>query len=199
MNTAVIPGEPPELLRRLQRHCRWRLEPNPGGRPTKKPDQSTCDLKACRTWDQIKAQPRSSEAGIGFVVTGGLVFKLKDGRTATLLFIDLDACCDPLTGDIAPWALDVIRACGHSFTEVSPSGPGLRGIVFVVEPPRGVRAKVDVPFPARGPGHKKPNIQLFGLGPAGYVTMTGRRLAVSSTDVLMVENLDAIVASFDLG
>lgn len=42
--------------------------------------------------------------------------------------IDLDGCRDPVTGEIAPWALDELAAF-PSWTEVSPSGTGLH--IFV--------------------------------------------------------------------
>jgi len=39
--------------------------------------------------------------------------------------IDLDKCRDPRTGEIETWALEIIRTV-DSYTEVSPSGTGIR-------------------------------------------------------------------------
>jgi len=42
-----------------------------------------------------------------------------------LVGFDLDGCRNPATGEIAPWAQDVVDGL-NSYTEVSPSGTGLR-------------------------------------------------------------------------
>lgn len=198
VNLAIVPDEPPECLRRLTRWLLWRLEPSPGGRPTKVPDQSTSDLRRCRTFDEVRREPLSSEGGIGFVVTDTVVLKKNDGTPVTILLLDLDACRNPTTGEIAPWALGAIEACNRSYTEVSPSGTGLRIAVAVVSPPRDVRSKVDVPHPAPLGATKKPNIQIFGLGPAAYTTVTGQRLADTSPKVAAIDSLDAIVDLFGM-
>jgi primase-polymerase (primpol)-like protein len=39
--------------------------------------------------------------------------------------IDLDACVNPDTGEVEPWAAQIV-ACFDAYTEVSPSGTGLR-------------------------------------------------------------------------
>lgn len=39
--------------------------------------------------------------------------------------IDLDACRDPDTGEIEPWGMEIIEACG-TYTEVSLSGTGVK-------------------------------------------------------------------------
>jgi putative DNA primase/helicase len=48
----------------------------------------------------------------------------------------LDRCRDPETGQIEPWALDVVRSM-NSYTEVSVSGTGLHIIVKGKLPPSG--------------------------------------------------------------
>ncbi|HSP96544.1 MAG TPA: hypothetical protein VL049_04785, partial [Candidatus Dormibacteraeota bacterium] len=42
--------------------------------------------------------------------------------------IDLDGARDPATGVLAPWAQSIVAAC-DSYTEVSPSGTGVKIIV----------------------------------------------------------------------
>lgn len=47
------------------------------------------------------------------------------GNDGSRIVLDLDKCRDPATGALSPQALAVVNACG-SYTEVSPSGTGLR-------------------------------------------------------------------------
>jgi putative DNA primase/helicase len=66
--------------------------------------------------------------GVGFVLTDG------DPYTA----LDLDKCRDPATGHIAEWAWAIIQRFA-SYTEVSPSGHGMRIFIRGVLPPYGRR------------------------------------------------------------
>jgi primase-polymerase (primpol)-like protein/energy-coupling factor transporter ATP-binding protein EcfA2 len=50
--------------------------------------------------------------------------------------IDLDNVRDPETGEIEPWAQDVIERA-DSYTEVSPSGTGIHILVYGMLPPEG--------------------------------------------------------------
>ncbi|HYT87215.1 MAG TPA: hypothetical protein VEL76_00715 [Gemmataceae bacterium] len=58
--------------------------------------------------------------GIGFVLR-----RKADDTGAVFVAIDLDDCRDPDTGKLAEWAQQIIDAIG-SYTEVSPSGRGVR-------------------------------------------------------------------------
>jgi len=53
--------------------------------------------------------------GIGFVVT----------KNDDVVGIDLDDCVNPKTGEIEEWALEDIKTI-NSYTEISPSGEGIR-------------------------------------------------------------------------
>jgi hypothetical protein len=64
--------------------------------------------------------------GVGFVVTD------QDPYVG----IDLDNCVDPVTGEIAPWAQAIVDAFA-SYTEITPTGTGLRIWVKGTLPPRG--------------------------------------------------------------
>lgn len=64
--------------------------------------------------------------GVGWMLVGDL----------TRAWLDMDHCRDPVTGEIAPWALAVITMCG-CYQESTPSGTGLRLMG---------RAGLDVPF-----------------------------------------------------
>jgi putative DNA primase/helicase len=68
------------------------------------------------TFEQALATYQAGEVdGIGFVLTVDLGF----------VGIDLDHCRDPGSGDLDTWAVDIVQAIA-SYTEVSPSGTGLR-------------------------------------------------------------------------
>ncbi len=194
--TVISDGERiPQLLRDAKRWCFWQLEPNQGGRPTKRPDQSTRDLNACRSWPEVKGRQRWSGGGIGFVTSQGL--NLKTGTVlARILWIDLDACRDPKTEVIEAWAVAVMQLCGNSYCEVSPSGAGLRIVVAVRNVAADIHLTVNVPHPAPPGVDKKPAIQLFGTGPAGYVTMTGERIASSNPGIAVIDNLDQLIEKF---
>jgi hypothetical protein len=59
--------------------------------------------------------------GLGFA----LCVKEGEGGEALIAVVDLDHCRDPETGEIEPWAREIITDL-DSYTEVSPSGEGIR-------------------------------------------------------------------------
>jgi len=109
-------------------------------------------------------------AGVGYLVTGEKV----PGSAADvfapgdLAGVDLDHCRDAATGEIAPWAAEVIAKL-DSYTEVSPSGTGLRVMV---------RAGID----ADTIDHQR-GIEIYGGTQARFVTITGQRVDGSRRDV----------------
>src|SRR5207244_3245975 len=64
--------------------------------------------------------------GIGFALGNGCGFAV----------VDLDHCCDALTGEVELWAQDIIDGLS-SFTEWSPSGTGVHIWVRASLPARG--------------------------------------------------------------
>jgi primase-polymerase (primpol)-like protein len=82
---------------------------------------------------------------VGFVVTA----------THPFAGVDLDHCRDPETGKVALWAADIIRRL-DSYTEVTPSGAGVRIWVRATLPPGG---------------RKKGRIELYDRD--RYFTITG--------------------------
>lgn len=170
----------PRFLKDLPHWCRWRRGVAPNGRPTKAPERghSTANFDHCLPWSAVCDEPRNAHGGIGFVMTWTR-FTLDPGRLEwrTLAF-DLDACRQPATGVIEPWALAIVRHFA-SYSEVTPSGTGLRVWVHVRQdrmPDDLASAKVRVPYAAPEGVDKTPEIQIFGLGVAQYVTVTGWRL-----------------------
>lgn len=74
--------------------------------------------------------------------------------------LDLDGARDPDTGTLAPWAESIIAAF-DSYTEVSPSGSGVK-IVVIGKPPRN----------GKKTGTDGTAVEVYGTG--RYFTLTGR-------------------------
>ena len=73
------------------------------------------------TWGTLEEALRRAEEhglGVGFVFSSGDPF----------VGVDLDKCRDPESGEVAPWARDIIEEL-DSYTEASPSGTGIHIIV----------------------------------------------------------------------
>ena len=115
------PGNIPGELKAMARWSPWRAQWNekrgkwdkiPGnGRSTAKPE-TWLTFEAAQA--ELQAYPAGFFAGLGFVVTGLPEFT----------FIDLDKCIDE-AGAFSARAIEIIAAVG-SYTEISPSGRGLR-------------------------------------------------------------------------
>lgn len=187
----------PALLRDLPRWLRWRIEQNAQGRPTKVPDCSTRDRTRWREFGVVdSAGPIGSEHGIGFVMTGGV--DVEGGR---LYAIDIDGCRDPVTGTIEYWADAILNTHARSYTEVTPSGCGLRQWFIVRDFPKALRrskAKVPAAAAPNVPSYKAVEVQLFGLGPAQYVTVSGNHLLGTSAEILVVPNLRWLIDTYQL-
>ena len=188
-NGSVRPPILQELLK-FPRFCQWDLRQNNGGRLTKVPDQSTLQIDACRPWSEVAHIERNGEHGVGFVLTGGLV----QGKHR-LLAIDVDACRNPRTGELTPWAKTIVDNL-QTATEITPSGTGLRLWVVTDTDVSHLRAKVRVHDVAAPGVDKHPEIQLFGLGPAGYVTVTFNQLPGTPKEIREVD-LSWLIDTFD--
>jgi P4 family phage/plasmid primase-like protien len=109
-----------------------------------------------KTWGSYKeamaAYRRGGLDGIGFVLSKC------EAHADPFVAIDLDKCRDPATGSIEEWALRIVHTI-NSYTEVSPSGRGLR--IFL----RGALP----PF-----GRKKGPYENYETG--RYVTVTGHHV-----------------------
>ncbi|MCI0464601.1 MAG: DUF3987 domain-containing protein [Gemmataceae bacterium] len=91
--------------------------------------------------------------GLGFVL-----HRDSHDTTPGLVAIDLDKCRDPETGQIEEWARNVIGTL-RSYTELSPSGRGLRILLRGKLPPHG---------------RKRGRFEVYET--ARYVTVTGQHL-----------------------
>jgi hypothetical protein len=122
---SVIPGE----MRERHHWVLWRIE-GEGDNETKVPYQlngKRASTKHPKTWSSfdevVAAYNAGGFDGIGFVFT-------KDDAYSG---IDLDHCRNPGTGEIDPWALEIIHDIG-SYTEISFSGTGFHIIARATVP-----------------------------------------------------------------
>lgn len=188
----------PAVLRSFPRWCTWHEGARKGGKPTKVPDVSTADESAWLPWPAVRQLPRTRQQGIGFIFTDKVKVQ-KDGRTAFLIGLDLDACRDPETGQLSPWAQDVVWNTGNSFTEITPSGCGLRVYLAVRTLPTDLASvKVRVMQPGIPGIDKKPEVQIFGLGPAQYTTVSGVHMEGTAKGLRVLDDLEWLVTMFSM-
>lgn len=177
-------------MRSTARWIRWSLEyeeDEAGNRKaTKKPHGSIYDRKRWMDWETAKTQPRTVGHGIGFNFAEPV-----ENETHRLMAFDLDACRDKDTGVIEQWAVDFVKHCGHSYTEVTPSGQGLRTFVWVPKATSFHKTRFWPIGAARPAGTtKKIECQAFGdPDHAGYVTVTGDHLPGSTAEPVQIDDL----------
>ena len=150
----VLPDAIPAELKLIIAWVGWRYELSKDNNWTKPPYQINGQTRASttnpRTWGTFsEALKRYNDGGVDCI---GIVLTKELG----IVGIDLDHCRDG--GTIAPWALQIITEV-HSYTEVSPSGTGIRILVKATLPPGG---------------RKKGNIEMYETG--RYLTVTGHHL-----------------------
>lgn len=78
------------------------------------------------TWVDYTTARANVKAGKGYQHLG---FVTDGERTGYLTGVDLDGCRNASDGAISPWALKLLASLGSTYTEVSPSGGGLRAWV----------------------------------------------------------------------
>src|SRR5438105_1835675 len=156
-----IPDKVPQQLREIPQWVLWRYEVR-DGRSTKIPYQASgvkADVSDPLTWSSYEALFEVSKTGkfngLGFVLTGD------NGIIAW----DLDHCMDAETGVIADWARDIVAGLS-SYTEITPSGAGLRILHYGVIPERG---------------RKKGDVECYSN--KRYVTITGNHLPGTPTNI----------------
>lgn len=125
----------PSTLTRCDQWVNWQLELSSKGKLTKVPYQSKAPHRNASstdpaTWSSFVEAIAAYEAhatdfaGVGFVLT----------PETGIVGIDIDHCLDPETGDESPEASEILAAL-NSYTEVTPSGTGLRIFVLGTLPP----------------------------------------------------------------
>jgi hypothetical protein len=163
----IIDAIPPEL-RALPQWVAWRYGER-NGKPDKIPinpksgEWAKCNNSA--TWgtfeQALAAVERFECSGIAFTFSPDDEF----------FGVDLDACRDLATGQLVPWASEIIGAI-NSYAEVSPSGYGVKLIARgkMPEGAKHVKKLKDVPTY----GDKSPEIAIYDWG--RFWTFTGERL-----------------------
>ncbi|MEW6172948.1 MAG: AAA family ATPase [Bacillota bacterium] len=152
----VQPKAIPRELKKYPHWVCWRWQKR-GDKPTKPPYNPLTDTLANvsdpRTWgtfeDALSVYETGGFDGVGFVLT------TDDPYCA----VDLDDCYNPETGKLSPTAQRIVGLL-QSYTEISPSGKGLR-IVIKGKLPEG--------------GRKAGKIELYDTG--RYVTVTGHTIS----------------------
>ncbi len=152
----VLPTAIPQELRRCRQWVCWRWEWR-RNRWTKVPlipaTGRRADATAPATWgtfDQALARQRRHRLpGVGFV------FSPDDPYAG----VDLDRCRDRETGTLTPLAAEIV-ALLNSYTEVSPTGTGLKVVVRATVP---------------GPRRKHPGLGVEMYDRDRFFTITGHR------------------------
>ncbi|MFZ1091315.1 MAG: DUF5906 domain-containing protein [Xanthobacteraceae bacterium] len=153
------------------RWVEWRPVQGKNGKEDKVPYTPGTDRRARSntpaTWGML-AQCQGERRGWMFENGGGL----------DLGGVDLDACRDPQTGTLAPWASEVVAKFA-SYTEISPSGSGLH--IFAAGVPAGFKFK-KMAVPGEPIGSKQPAIEAFAAR-GHFLTVTGDQLPGTPNEI----------------
>jgi primase-polymerase (primpol)-like protein len=152
-----MPENIPDQLKQYDQWVLWKAE-FVEGKWTKVPYNAKTGWKAKsndpQTWSDFHTAYLKQKHDDGKFDGIGFVPSENDPFTG----VDLDHCRDPQSGKIELWAMKIIDQL-NSYTEISPSGTGIR--IFI---------KANLP-----PGRRKTgNIEVYDT--KHYLTMTGHRL-----------------------
>lgn len=170
---------------RGRRCCGWRLELTKSGKSQKTP---YLDLR----WKASTSKPHqwlpfeaadalaATFQGMGLTAGVGMLLGMMPGGHDRLICVDLDAARDPETGELLPWADEVLGRFA-SFTEISPSGRGLHVLLTTTDADLDVAGLLDAKRKAHNrswkgsapDGGKAPGVDLLVNG---FVTVTGEAL-----------------------
>jgi hypothetical protein len=189
----------PRSLRALDCWVNWAR--NEAGAKVPKPPTSA----------QLLSFAEASERGegLGFVFRESTPWVAVDAAGKSVAAhpfgVDVDACRCPKSGKLTVWARKLLALLpAPTYIEVSPSGFGLHILFLLRHVPDKKRTRgtshtlYGVNLTERF-GTKNPGIQLFGLGPPLYLTMSGIRHHSHSADDLVVFNdLDWLIDAFGM-
>ena len=162
---ALVPvfGSVPTELRRHARFVLWRYERDPSknlgeGGWTKIPYRADGHGRAsstnAATWATFEAVRTAFERGEH--EADGIGWVIGEGVTGG----DVDACRDPGTGELTPEAAAIIAEM-NTYTEISPSGTGVRFFAFGTLPPKG---------------RKRGVFEMYDGDGGRYLTVTGHHI-----------------------
>lgn len=176
---AGLPSIPAiEELKKYRQWVAWKYEfrNGPSSKPTKPPISPRTGFGASHskpeTWgtyqDAFERARRSNLPGVGFVLADG----------DEICGIDLDACRDPDTGEIEPWAAEIV-ALAETYAEVSPSGEGIR-LFARGKPEKTIKAD-------------KAHVEIYGK--LRYLTVTGQHVDGTPDEIRPApQSMKALVA-----
>ena len=166
----------PLTLRTRLRWCTWRNEPRDDGLTAKVP-YATSGHRAKPNeptlWNGFDEVRTVIETGMSRYDGIGFVFGANDG----IVGVDLDDCRNPSTGVLSCWAQYIVEWL-NSYTEVSPSGTGVK--VFLRGQLPGQGRKFNLTKPEKGV--KTPAIEIYSDD--RYFTMTGHHLTGTPDDLM---------------
>lgn len=118
--------------------------------------------------------------GIALLIEPQLRIEI-NGKKYYPVFFDLDDSYDPETGEVAPWAMEIIERL-ETYTEISPSGKGIRCIALIEDPKERMKVfytpdgtefvpERDVPKDKRDDYHR---VEVYGggIGSNHLITIT---------------------------
>jgi hypothetical protein len=169
-----------EELKQQRRWLLWRLEPGKDGKPTKVPFQSNGYKASLLNPKHLHTYADLGPHAANF---SGIGLALGEVDGVFVAGVDIDNCCDAVTGKFSPETRQVVIDL-DSYAEFSPSGTGCH-IWSIVD---------GLP----GPGLQKPfpgckQIEVKGQG--FYQTFTGRHL--SKTPATLENRQEQITALYD--
>lgn len=161
----------PSSLRALPRWVCWRVQPRGEGKPAKIPVDARngrdASVTSSTTWSVLEVALERFRNDIN--ITGiGFVFSAEDHLTG----IDIDDCRDPETGIVADWAQTIIDGL-DSYSEISPSGTGVKVFIKAVAP---------------GTESRRNKVEIYST--ARYFTVTGDMLKPDCEVMRRQEELD---------
>ena len=167
----------PSCIRDRNQWVAWKYVER-GGKPTKAPinphNGSLASSTDASTWgtfaEAIEACRRNASlAGVGFVFTADDPY----------CGVDLDDSIDESTGQLKPWAQQIVDRL-YSYTEISPSGSGLK--VFIKANKPGSRCRK---------AYEDSEVEIYDRD--RFFTVTGNRLASIPSEVnIRQESLEAV-------
>ena len=154
-SSVPVADELPTLLVECDQWLCWRSEPR-DGKATKVPIEpgtdafaSATDPETWRSFANAREHALATECGVGFVFTADDAF----------VGVDLDDCRDPDPGTLDTPARSIVERL-ESYTEVSPSGPGVHVLVLGALP---------------AGRNRRGDVELYDQ--ARFFTVTGEQLA----------------------